>query len=59
MTKVLRVGVEMSSGSGEETVPLPDDWDEMSPEEQKQWADEALEAHVSNKVDSWWTVDGE
>lgn len=57
MAKVLKVGVEVSSRNGEESVPLPDGWDEMNAEEQKEWADDALEAHVANKVDSWWTVE--
>jgi hypothetical protein len=59
MAKVLKVGVEMGGLSDEASVPLPDSWDEMTPEEQKEWADESLEAHVSNNVDSWWNVEDE
>ncbi|MFB7732796.1 hypothetical protein ACFC08_00050 [Streptomyces sp. NPDC056112] len=59
MAKVLKVGVEMGGHSDEADIPLPDDWDQWSPEDQKQWADECLDVHVSNNVNAWWNVEDE
>ncbi|GGV37444.1 hypothetical protein GCM10010293_41270 [Streptomyces griseoflavus] len=59
MAKVLKVGVEMGGSKDEADIALPDDWDGMSPEEQRQWADEVLDVHVSNNVNAWWNVEDE
>lgn len=57
MTKVLKVGVEMGGSRNEASIPLPDDWDQMSAEEQRLWADECLDVHVGNNVNAWWDVE--
>lgn len=57
MVKVLKIGVAMGIVSDEDTVPLPDDWDEMTEEEQNRWADDVLDVHVSNNVNAWWNVE--
>ncbi|MFD5910188.1 hypothetical protein ACFWHL_15875 [Streptomyces massasporeus] len=59
MAKVLKIGVEMGGLSDEDTQQLPDNWDEMSEEEQNAWADEVLDVHVSNNVNAWWNVEDE
>lgn len=59
MAKVLKIGVEMGGLSDEDTQELPDDWDEMTEEEQAAWADEVLDVHVSNNVNAWWNVEDE
>jgi hypothetical protein len=59
MAKVLKVGVAMGGVSDEASVPLPDNWDEMTPKEQEEWADESLNVHVSNNVNAWWNVEDE
>jgi hypothetical protein len=59
VAKVLKVGVEMGGLSDEDTQELPDDWDEMTEEEQNAWADEVLDVHVSNSVNAWWNVEDE
>ncbi|WP_109030196.1 DUF7167 family protein [Streptomyces rubrogriseus] len=59
MAKVLKVGVEMGGLSDEDTVPLPDNWDQMSEDEQGKWADEVLDVHLSNNVNAWWNVEDE
>ena len=57
MTKVLKIGVAMGLTRDEDTIPLPDGWDEMTEEEQSAWADEVLDVHVSNNVNAWWNVE--
>lgn len=57
MAKTLRVGVQMDGSTDEASIELPEDWDSMSPEDQKAWADEALDVHVWNNVDSWHYVE--
>jgi hypothetical protein len=52
MAKVLKIGVAMGGLSDEDTVRLPDGWDEMSEKEQDEWADEVLDVHVSNNVNA-------
>lgn len=59
MPKVLKLSVSMGTLRDEGSVPLPESWDTMSEKEREQWADEALEVHVSNAVDSWWNVEDE
>jgi hypothetical protein len=59
MAKVLKIGVAMGGLSDEDTVQLPDGWDEMSQKEQDEWADEVLDVHVSNNVNAWWNVEDE
>jgi hypothetical protein len=59
MAKVLKIGVAMGGLSDEDTVRLPDGWDEMSEKEQDEWADEVLDVHVSNNVNAWWNVEDE
>ncbi|MEU0818996.1 DUF7167 family protein [Streptomyces mirabilis] len=59
MAKVLKIGVAMGGLSDEDTVPLPDSWDEMSEKERDEWADEVLDVHVSNNVNAWWNVEDE
>lgn len=57
MPKVLRLAVRMGSEKNEDEIALPDDWDEMSPVVQEEWADDALRDHVSNHIDSWYSVE--
>lgn len=59
MAKVLKIGVSMGMTSDEDTVPLPDDWDEMTEDERNRWADDVLDVHVSNNVNAWWNVEEE
>lgn len=59
MAKVLKVGVEMGGLSDEDVVPLPDNWDAMTDPEQEAWAQEALDAHLSNTINAWWNVEDE
>lgn len=52
----LEVGVSYGNAKDESAIPLPDDWWTLTREEQQEWADEALEVHVSNNIGSWWNL---
>lgn len=54
-TKV-RVAVSAFGEKEESDVPLPDYWWQMTKAERVEWADEALQVHVQNTVESWWEV---
>lgn len=58
MPRKLEVGCEMNMQGAEDIdyLDLPDEWDAMTEDEREKWADEALETHVSNSLNTWHTI---